>query len=105
MNGFILVLTTIPDRETGEKIAHTLVKKRLAACLTLSAPSQSFYWWKGEIAEDKEYVCFIKTKEELYEKLEKEIQEIHPYDVPEIIVLPILKGSADYLEWIDKETI
>ncbi|MBC8358960.1 MAG: divalent-cation tolerance protein CutA [Candidatus Aminicenantes bacterium] len=104
MNKYILILTTVPDEKTGQEIAAQLVRDRLAACVTISASSLSFYWWKGKISKDKEHILFIKTKASLFPELEKKIQEIHPYDVPEIIALPLLKGSSEYLNWIDKET-
>ena len=104
MSKYILVLTTVPDEKTGQKIATQMVEKRLAACVTVSVSSQSLYWWQGKISKESEHILFIKTKASLFPRLEKKIQEIHPYEVPEIIALPILKGSKDYLDWINKET-
>lgn len=104
MSEHILVLTTVPEEKRGQALAEILVRERLAACATLSAPSRSFYWWKDKICEDKEFVLFIKTRASLYPALEKKIKEEHPYEVPEIIALPVVKGSAAYLAWIDKET-
>lgn len=104
MNKYMLALTTVPDEKTGQKIATKLIKDRLAACVTVSVSSQSFYWWNGKISKDREYILFIKTKSSLFPELEKKIQEIHPYEVPEIIALPLIKGSSKYLNWIEKET-
>jgi periplasmic divalent cation tolerance protein len=104
LNKYILVLTTVPDEKIGQKIARQLVKERLSACVTVSAASQSFYWWQHKISNEKEHVLFIKTKATLFADLEKKIEEIHPYEIPEIIALPFLKGSAKYLNWIEKET-
>ncbi len=104
MDKYILVLTTVPEEKSGQKIAALLLEERLAACVTISAASQSFYWWKEQIANEPEHILFIKTKTALYPELEKKIREIHPYEVPEIIALPIQKGSEDYLNWIEKET-
>jgi periplasmic divalent cation tolerance protein len=104
LDKYILVLTTVPEEKTGQTIATCLLEERLAACVTISAVSQSFYWWKGQISKEPEHILLIKTRTALYPKLEKKIQEIHPYEVPEIIALPIHKGSADYLNWIEKET-
>jgi len=104
LNKYILVLTTVPDEKSGQKIAKQLVKERLSACVTVSAASQSFYWWQGKISNEKEHILFIKTKAILFTDLEKRIKEIHPYEVPEIVALPFLKGSAKYLNWIEKET-
>ena len=104
MNKYILVLTTVPDEKSGQKIAKQLVKERLSACVTVSAASESFYWWQGEISNEKEHILFIKTKAALFTNLEKKIKEIHPYEVPEIVALPFLEGSTKYLNWIEKET-
>lgn len=104
MSPCILVLTTAPDMDSAKALAERLVSQRLAACVTLSAASQSFYWWDNSISKDEERMVFIKTRKELYSDLEKAIKEIHPYEVPEIIALPIDQGSQEYLEWIIKET-
>jgi len=104
MKKFILVLTTVPEEKKGLEIARTLVEERLAACVTISSACQSLYWWEDRTAQDREYFLHIKTRATLYPRLEKRIKELHPYQVPEILALPILKGSADYLSWIDEET-
>jgi periplasmic divalent cation tolerance protein len=97
-------MTTVPDMEIGQIIAEKVVEDRLAACVTLSAPVHSLYWWEGKISQDQEYVLFIKTRKNLFEKLERRILQIHPYKVPEIIALPIHTGHKAYLDWIDNET-
>ncbi len=104
MTQFLLVITTVPDADVGQIIAEKIIEERLAACVTLQATGQSLYWWEGKITQDQEHTLFIKTKNEVYTKLEKKILEIHPYDIPEIIALPILTGSESYLGWIDSET-
>lgn len=104
MTQYLLVMTTVPDADVGQIIAEKILEERLAACVTLQATSQSLYWWKGKITQDQDHTLFIKTKKEAYTKLEEKIQEIHPHDVPEIIALPILTGSKNYLDWIDSET-
>lgn len=104
MTKYLLVLTTVPDLEVGNIIAENIIQERLAACVTMSAPGQSIYWWKGKITQDQEPTLFIKTKKEAYSKLEEKIRQLHPYDVPEIIALPVFAGSKDYLDWIDAET-
>ena len=104
MDKHILVLTTVPDEKIGQTIAKHLLEERLVACVTISASSQSFYWWKGQIAKEPERILFIKSKAALFPELEKKVQEIHPYEVPEIIAIQIQKGSAAYLDWIEKET-
>jgi periplasmic divalent cation tolerance protein len=104
MGEYILVLTTVPDEKTAQDIAKRLVQKKLAACVTVSAASQSFYWWEKKISQGQEFMLFIKTKASLYEKLEESIKSLHPYSVPEIIALPLSKGNREYLDWLDKET-
>lgn len=104
MNKYILVLTTVPNKEVGQNIAKNLVKERLAACVTISAVCESHYWWKEEISQEPEHILFIKTTNTLFAELEEKILNIHPYQVPEIITLPILQGHSKYLDWIDKET-
>jgi periplasmic divalent cation tolerance protein len=103
MTEFLLILTTVPDADVGQAISETIIEERLAACVTIQATCQSLYWWKGKISKEKENTLFIKTKTDLFPPLEKRLKEIHPYDVPEIIALPVLMGSADYLGWIDSE--
>lgn len=104
MSKYYLVLTTVPDEEKAHEIARRLVEEKLAACVTVSSPCHSFYWWEEKITQDKEYILFIKTKASLYSELEERIRQIHPYQVPEILGLPIEKGSASYLNWLEKET-
>ena len=104
MDEFILVLTTVPDEKTGQTIALQILEEKLVACVTISGASRSFYWWKEKIAKETEHILLMKTRGALFPELEKKLQEIHPYDIPEIIALPIQKGSADYLSWIEKET-
>jgi periplasmic divalent cation tolerance protein len=104
LDEFILVLSTVPDRVVGQEIARVLLEERLAACVTISAACESFYWWEQKISQDQEYILFIKTRDKLYPNLEKRILELHPYDVPEIIALPLNKGLPKYLDWITDET-
>jgi len=104
MKKFILVLTTVPDEKTGQQIARALVEERLAACVTVSPAAQSFYWWEGRIMKEREHILIIKTKASAYDQLEARLKELHPYDVPELIALPIERGSKKYLAWVDMET-
>ena len=98
------VLTMAPDRETAATLARTLVKERLAACVNVVPGVQSFYRWKGRIREDAEVLLIIKTQEVLTEALASRIKALHPYDLPEVLVLPAVGGSAAYLDWIEAET-
>ncbi|MGB2905609.1 MAG: divalent-cation tolerance protein CutA [Candidatus Aminicenantaceae bacterium] len=104
MSGYIVVLSTVPDIATGRKIARGILEERLAACVNISGPLESLYWWEGKIQQDQEHLLVIKTRTELFPRLEEAVQGLHPYDVPEIIALPIEQGSSSYLEWIESET-
>jgi periplasmic divalent cation tolerance protein len=100
MDRYIKVVTTISDRQGAEKIAKELIDKRLAACVQIAGPIKSIYRWKGKIETAKEWVCVIKTRKNLYEKVEAAIKKIHPYEVPEIIAVSIALANKDYLKWI-----
>lgn len=101
---YIQVITTTDKKETAERIAEVLLARRLAGCVQILGPMRSLYWWQGKIQRDEEYLCLIKTRKDLYEEVERTIKELHPYDVPEIIALPILKGNPAYLQWLSEET-
>jgi periplasmic divalent cation tolerance protein len=104
-NSLVVVLVTAPNLETGKKIAEVLVQKRTAACVNILPGLVSFYHWEGKIQHDQEVLLLIKTKAELIEEhLVPQIQENHPYDLPEIISLPISGGERNYLNWIGAET-
>ena len=100
---YIQVFTTTEKREGAEEIAKAIVEKRLAGCIQIVGPITSMYWWKGNVETAEEWLLFIKSKQELYEELEKAIKEIHPYEIPEIIAMPITAGDKDYLEWLKNE--
>jgi|SRR3989344_988981 len=103
MARYIQVLTTTATKEDAEKIADHLLEKRFAACVQIIGPINSKYWWKGRRETSKEFLCLIKTKKELYPKVEKAIKKMHPYENPEIIAIHIERGSKDYFDWIQKE--
>ena len=99
---YVIVLITTPSKEIGEKIANALLEKKLAACVNMMAPIFSLYTWEEEIHRDDEVLLIVKSRADLFES--DLIPVVHPYDVPEIIALPILMGSANYLAWIDDVT-
>jgi periplasmic divalent cation tolerance protein len=103
MASYIQVVTTTEKKEDAEQIAACLVEKRLAACVQITGPVTSHYRWKGKIEKAQEWQCWIKSEETLYKEIEKAIKSVHPYEVPEIIAMPILTGSRDYLEWLESE--
>lgn len=103
-NKHLLVLTTVPNKETAQKLARGLVEERLAACVTISSACESHYWWQDKICQEEESILFIKTRDSIFERLKEKILQLHPYQVPEIIALPIFQGYSKYLAWINKET-
>ncbi|SRR6266540_7477569 len=104
MPEFIQVSTTVNSKKKADKIAHRLLDERVASCVQVLGPIQSSYWWKGRIERTKEWICFIKARAGDYRRIEASIKKVHPYDVPEILALPVLRGDAGYLNWIKNET-
>ena len=101
--GTLLVLTNLPDRAAAERLADTLIEKRVAACVNILAPCRSVYRWKGAVQHDEEHPMLIKTAAERYPDLEAAIRAAHPYELPEIIAVPIERGLPAYLEWLAAE--
>lgn len=99
-----VVLVTTPDAETAERLATALVDERLAACGSIVAGAVSIYRWDEQVQRDDEAVLILKTEQARVEALCERVVALHPYDVPEVIVLPILGGHAPYLEWIARST-
>jgi len=103
MTDKIVVLTTCASAEEAEKIARGLIEKRLAACVNVLAGVRSFYRWKGALEDTPEHLLLIKSKRELFSRLRSALEALHSYEVPEIVVLPIIDGSPAYLHWLDAE--
>jgi periplasmic divalent cation tolerance protein len=102
---FIVVLITVPSPQVGEQIAAALLEQKLAACVNIMPAIQSIYTWQGAIQKDQEALLVVKTRAALFaERLAPAVKAIHPYEVPEIIALPIIMGSQPYLDWIAAET-
>ena len=101
---FMKVTTTTDKKEDAGRIAKAIVENRLAACVQVSGPITSTYWWNGNMEETEEWLLTMKTRKELYSKLEQAIKNFHPYEVPEIAAVPISAGSKEYLDWMEKET-
>lgn len=97
---FILCLTTVGKLSQGEKIARHLVRKRLAACVNVLPGVVSFYHWKKNLCRDREALLVIKTTAAKVRSLEQELRKIHPYELPEFVILPIIGGSQKYLKWV-----
>ena len=100
---YCCVLNTVPNIRKARTLAGLLVSRRLAACVQILPGLESHYCWRGKKETSKEVLLLIKTKASIYKKLEKTLLKNHPYEVPEIICLPIVKGSKSYLEWISGE--
>ncbi len=100
----LLVLTNLPDRAAAERLADLVIAKKLAACVNILAPCRSVYSWKGAVQHDEEHPMLIKTTAERYSTLEQALREAHPYELPEIIAVPIERGLPAYLDWVAAET-
>ena len=101
----IIVLITVPSVEVGQNVGDMLVDRGLAACVNILSPMHSIYLWQGEKEKAEETLLIVKTTTDVFlKKLVPAVQQIHPYEVPEIIALPIILGSANYLNWIEENT-
>jgi periplasmic divalent cation tolerance protein len=100
----LLVLTNLPDRAAAERLADALLEKQLAACVNILAPCRSVYRWKDAVQHDEEHPMLIKTTPERYPALEQAIRAGHPYELPEIIAVPVERGLPEYLQWVAAET-
>jgi periplasmic divalent cation tolerance protein len=101
----IVVLITVPSQQVDEQLAQALLEQRLAACVNLLPAIQSHYWWQAEIQQEPEVLLFVKSRADLFEsRLVPAVQAVHPYEVPEIIALPVTTGLESYLNWTTAET-
>ena len=100
----LLVLTTLPDEDTARRIARDMVERGLAACVSIGAPVRSVYRWQGEIEEAVEIPLTLKTADARYDALEQALRAAHPYELPEIVALPVDRGLDAYLHWVDETT-
>lgn len=99
-----LIVTTCPDEKSAGAITQALLERRLAACVSRLPAVQSSYEWKGEVCHEQELMLLIKSHGDHYPELEKTITELHPYELPEVIAIPIENGLAPYLAWVDQQT-
>lgn len=104
MTEYIQVITTVSTEEEAQTIATGLVEQRLAACVQVIGPILSTYRWNGDVERATEWLCLVKSRAELYDEVEKMIHLVHPYDVPEILAMPVVAGSARYLGWLGAQT-
>ncbi|MDB4959187.1 MAG: divalent ion tolerance protein [Myxococcales bacterium] len=100
----VVVISTFPSADKAAEVARTLVTEQLAACANLVGPVRSIYRWKGELQDDSETLAVIKTTTERLEALKSRLVALHPYELPEVIALPVADGHAPYLAWIASET-
>jgi periplasmic divalent cation tolerance protein len=103
MSDYLQVVTTTASHEMAQSIARVLVQRRLAACVQVSGPIDSVYRWQNQIESSQEWVCSAKTRADRFDEVERAIRELHSYDTPEIIAVPIVAGSTDYLAWVDAQ--
>jgi periplasmic divalent cation tolerance protein len=102
MSEHCLVLSTVASREDGERLARILVGRRVAACVNVLPGVTSFYRWEGNVQREEERLLVIKTRTDRFDELRSALVELHPYDVPEVIALPITAGHGPYLSWLDE---
>ena len=104
MAEFVLILTTMPDDERADALARTLVDERLAACVNVLSTMTSFYRWQGTIEQEEERQIVIKTTRDRVAAVQTRLRDLHAYEVPEFLVLPVSDGSTGYLDWVRNET-
>ncbi len=100
----IVVLMTCPNADEARTIVDTLLAEKRIACANMVHPVRSLYWWEGKVNNDDEILVVMKTRQDCFDGLEKTVKSLHSYSVPEIIALPVVAGSRDYLNWIDETT-
>jgi periplasmic divalent cation tolerance protein len=101
---FVIVFTSLPDRAAALSLASALVERKLAACVNVIDGCTSVYRWQGETVSSQELPVLIKTRAGLFPAVEAAIRELHPYELPEVVAVPVQAGSADYLAWLAAET-
>lgn len=104
MNDVLLVLSTCPDKKCAEMIARSLVDEGLAACVNISPQITSVYAWQGNTEAAEEVLLLIKTSAGRYAQLQQAVRSLHPYELPEIIAVPVTQGLPEYLDWVDQCT-
>lgn len=104
MTETVVVLVTAPDADRAAGLARALVEERLAACGNVIAGVRSIYRWQGEVRDEGEALLLLKTRRERFAELKERIRALHPYEVPEILALPVEAGLAEYLAWVTQQT-
>ena len=101
MEDCIQVFITVPNEQDGKRLAQTLVEEGLAACIQVLGPMQSTFRWQGKVETATEYLCLIKTTTSAFSRLRDRVKALHPYEVPELIAVPITAGSEEYIAWLE----
>ena len=104
MTEAIVVVCTMPSEDQAQEMARTLLQERLCACVNILPGVRSLYSWQGNLNEDSEVICLLKTERDRFEALKSRILELHPYELPEVIALPVVLAHKPYLDWIRKTT-
>ncbi len=104
MSDYIVIYITTGSIREAKKIGRTLVEEKLVACSNIISPIHSIYSWQGKICNDKEALMILKTQKKLFKQIVNRVEDLHSYDVPEVIAIPIIEGDSKYLSWINKET-
>ncbi len=104
MTEHVVILVTVANQEQADAIAHALVSEHLAACVNIVGPVRSVYYWEDQVQQDQELLLVIKTQAGLFERVAVRVKELHSYQTPEIIALPITAGSEAYLAWLSAAT-
>jgi periplasmic divalent cation tolerance protein len=102
---YLQVFVSVPKQEDGERIATTLVQEKLAACVQVVGPIRSVYRWQGSVEAAAEFLCLAKTAVGRFPALEQRVTELHPYEVPEVIAVPISDGNPAYLDWLSESIL
>jgi periplasmic divalent cation tolerance protein len=104
MTDAIVILVTVGSEAEAEMIAKAVVEEQLAACVNILSPMRSVYRWEGKVTDDREWLLLIKTRAERFAAVETRVKALHSYQVPEVIALPIMAGTEEYLRWLREET-
>jgi len=100
-NSYIVVMVTTANKGEAEKIARCLLDEKLVVCANIIGPVSSLFWWGGKVEKAEEHILLVKSRLDLFEKLSETVRTLHSYEVPEIIALPIVKGSNAYMKWLE----
>lgn len=101
MSSYVVIFMMVPDEKEATKIVRDLLKERLIACANIVGPVSSLFWWEGKIDKASEFLVIMKSRKNLFKKLSERVKELHSYEVPEVIALPVIEGLPSYLNWLD----